>query len=110
MSAVFELKSNSDQQFFFHLLDSKGEVLLLSAEYPSKQEAEKAIQDVRVGSLMSNQIAAGKVAAGDSFFVIKDGVGDVVAKSLLFSSRMVFDNALHAVKDHACVAEISDLT
>ena len=110
MPAIFELKSNSDKQFYFHFLDSNGELILMSGDYPKKEAAEKAINDVKVGSLMSEQIAAGQVPDGDAFFVIKDSSGDVLAKSVLFDSRMIFDNALHTVKDNACIAEISDLT
>ena len=110
MTTVFELKANDKQEYFFHLVDSSGDVLLLSAEYPEKSAVEKAIADVRVGSLMGNQIAAGKTKAGETFFVIKDGGGQIIAKSILFSSQMLFDNALHCVKDNACIAEITDLT
>jgi uncharacterized protein YegP (UPF0339 family) len=110
MPAMFELKCNDQGQYYFHFLDSNGELLLMSGDYPQKEEAEQAIKDVRVGSLMSEQIAAGKVPDGDSFFVIKDTRGDILVKSVLFQSRMVFDNALHNVKDNACIAEISDHT
>lgn len=110
MPASFELKTNDDGQFYFHFLGAEGEVLMMSGEYADKQQAEQAIADVKVGSLMSNQIAAGQVPDGDSFFVIKDTAGDVLVKSVLFDSRMVFDNALHTVKDNACIADITDLT
>jgi uncharacterized protein len=110
MTAVFEMRANDRQEYYFHLVDSDGEVLLLSAEYPEKSELEKVIADVRVGSLMGNQIAAGKTKAGETFFVIKDSGGQVIAKSILFSSQMNFDNALHCVKDNACVAEVVDMT
>lgn len=108
--AVFQVKANDKKEYYFHLVDSAGEILLLSAEYPEKSAMEKAIADVRVGSLMGNQIAAGKTKTGESFFVIKDGSGQIIAKSILFGSPMSFDNALHSVKDNACVAEIADLT
>lgn len=110
MTATFQIKSNDDGKYYFHFLDGSGNLLLMSGDYPDKEEAEQAIKDVQVGSLMSEQIAAGKVPAGDTFFVIKDARGDILVKSVLFDSRMVFDNALHAVKDNACVAEITDLT
>lgn len=110
MSATFELKHNDDGQFYFHFLDSQGELLMMSGDYPAKEQAEQAIKDVRGGSLMSEQIAAGKVPAGDSFFVIKDTAGQVLVKSILFDSEMVFHNALHTVRDSACVAEINDAT
>ncbi len=110
MAAVFELKNSDNEQYCFNFINSQGDLLLISAEYPDKQGAEQAIKDVKFGSLMNNQIAAGKVADGSSFFVIKDTTGDVLVKSVLFDSQMVFDNALHTVKDNACIAEIHDLT
>lgn len=110
MPAVFELKSNDDGQYLFHFINGKGEMLLMSGEYADKAEAEQAIKDVQVGSLMSEQIAASQVPDGDTFFVIKDTSGQILVKSILFNSRMVFDNALHAVKDSACIAEINDLS
>ena len=110
MPALFELKTNNDNQFYFHFLDSSGELFLVCGVFRIKEEAEKAIYDVKVGSLMSEQIAAGQVPEGDTFFVIKDKAGELLVKSVLFDSRMVFDNALHAVKDNACIAEINDLT
>ena len=110
MPGNFELKKNEDEQFYFHFVDDAGEMILMSGDYDDKAEAEQAIKAVKVGSLTANQIAAGKVPDGETFFVIKDTAGDIIAKSVLFNDRMVFDNALHMVKDNACVAEVSDLT
>ncbi len=110
MAATFELKNTTEQQFHFTLVGSDGIDLLFGGEFPSREEAEQAIGDVRTGSLMGHLIAAGKVPAGDSFFVIKNAGGQIIAKSQLFSSQMEFDNTLHQVKDHACIAEITDLT
>ena len=110
MPATFELKTNDEKQYFFNFLNSKGEIVLMSGDYDNKEAAIQAIKEVRTGSLMTNQIAAGKVPDGDAFFVIKDTAGSIVVKSVLYSSTMVFDNALHVVKDNACVAEIVDLT
>lgn len=110
MPSMFELKSNEEGSYFFHFLNGDGELLMMSGDYSDKAQAEQAIKDVRVGSLMSEQIAGGKVPAGDSFFVIKDGKGDIIVKSVLFNSQMVMNNALHNVRDNACIAEIKDLT
>lgn len=110
MPAIFELRKNDEQQYYFNFLDGEGDLILMSTEYPKKADAEQAIKDVRVGSLMSEQIAAGKVPAGDAFFVIKDSTGYILVKSVLYNNNMRFDNALHTVKDNACVAEIVDLT
>ena len=110
MPATFELKTNDEKQYLFNFLNSQGELVLMSGDYGSKEEAMQAIKEVRTGSLMSNQIAAGKVPEGDTFFVIKDTAGSIIVKSVLYHSAMVFDNALHTVKDNACIAEVVDLT
>ena len=110
MPATFELKASDDNQYFFNFLNSKGELILISGDYDAKEEALQAIKEVRTGSLMSNQIAAGRVPDGETFFVIKDSTGAIIVKSVLYNSAMLFDNALHNVKDNACVAEIVDLT
>lgn len=107
MASTFEIQQQDDKfQFFF--INGSGETLLLSAEFPSKEEAERAIQDVRVGSMMSEMIAVGSVPEGDKFFVIKNQAGDVLVKSVLFDNEMVFNNALHSVRDNACIAQVKD--
>lgn len=108
--AHFKLCKNDEQLFFFEFFDKEGNRLLMSGEYESKEDAAKSIKDVQVGSLMSPQIGAGKTPDGDNFFVIKDTAGQILVKSILFDSDMVFNNALHHVKDTACIAETIDLT
>jgi len=110
MASTFQLKRDEANYYFFQLLDGRGEILLKSALYESKDDAEQAIKDVRVGTLMSTQIAAGKTPGGEMFFVVKNSGGQILVKSQLFNSQMLFDNALHQVKDNACVAQIDDLT
>lgn len=110
MGTQFLLKVNASQAFYFQLVDDTGEVLLIGGEYPLKQDAEKNIEAVRVGSLMGNQLASAKTASGQSFFVITNPAGEIIAKSQLFSSQMSFDNALHQVKDKACIAAVTDKT
>lgn len=110
MPTLFQIKTNEHNEFYFHLVDDSGEVLLIGGEYPLRQDVEKTIEAVRVGSLMGNQLAAARTASGESFFVITNPAGEIIAKSPLFSAQMVFDNCLHQVKDKACIAAISDLT
>lgn len=107
MTATFSVSAANNGFYQFHLVDGKGEPLLISPEYESKELLEQAIQDVRVGSLMSQFIAKGKTPEGEMSFVIKDKTGSVIAKSMLFDNEMNFDNALHKVKDNACIAEIT---
>lgn len=110
MSISFELKSNAGGSFFFTGLDAKGERLLSSAQFASKEEAERAIQDVRVGSMMSQNISVGDDSEGGKYFAIKNMAGQILVKSILFDSDMVFNNALHSVRESACIAELNDLT
>ena len=109
MALSFELKTHEADNFYFDTLDSKGELLLMSTGYATKEEAERAIQDVRVGSMMSQNISVGD-ADGKKFFVIKNQAGQILVKSILFESEMVFNNALHSVREGACIAKVNDLT
>jgi uncharacterized protein len=109
MPASFQItvqETPEDKVYSFNLLDSKGDILLIGGKFANREEVEKSIQDVRVGSLMSQQLAASKVPSGETFFVIKNPAGQIIAKSLLFQNQMIFDANLHQVKDNACVAEI----
>jgi uncharacterized protein YegP (UPF0339 family) len=110
MSIRFEVKQNDQGEFFFQLLSGDDQLLLMGAECQNREAVQTLIKDVQLGSLMGHQIGAGKVSSGETFFVIKDTHGQIIAKSALFSDQMAFDNALHAVKDNACIAETLDRT
>lgn len=107
MSAIFKVSSLEDGYFQFHFINSQDEMLMMSGEFEGKPTTEKAIQDLRVGSLMSQQIAKAQTPDGDMFFVIKDNSGQVIAKSILFDNEMRCDNALHNVRENACIAKIT---
>ncbi len=110
MASRFVLKQTEDGEIFFNFLNTSDEVVLISGNYDDKVSAEAAIKEVRMNSLMSQQLAAGKTGEGEQFFVIKGNDGNVLVKSALYTSQMVMDNALHCVKDNACIAEIADMT
>ena len=107
MAAAFQISTVEDGFFQFSFVNDGGDSVLVSPEFENRELVEKAIQDVRVGSLMSQQIAKGKTPAGEWFFLIKDSSGKVIAKSILFDNEMIFDNALHNVRENACIAEMT---
>jgi uncharacterized protein YegP (UPF0339 family) len=110
LTSGFVLKQNENGDIYFNFLNSDGEIVLISGEYPDKAMAEEAIEDLKLNSLMSQQLAAGQTKDGAQFFVIKGSNGDILVKSALYTSQMVMDNALHCVKDNVCIAEVTDLT
>ena len=109
MAISFQINTEASDSFSFNALDKNGELLLIGADFPSKAQAEQAIQDVRVGSMMSQNIAVGE-SDGRKYFVIKNQAGQILVKSILFDSELVFNNALHSVREGACIAEVKDLT
>jgi len=110
MASSFVLKQNEVGDIYFNFLNKDGEIILISGNYADKTSAEEAIKDLKINSLMSQQLAAGKTKDGAQFFVIKGSDGEILVKSALYTSTMVMDNALHCVKDNVCVAEVRDLT
>ena len=109
MPSRFLIKQTDNNEYFFNFVDSAGEIILISGHYPDKSLIDEAIKEVKVNSLMSQQLAAGRTADGGQFFVIKGTDGNVLVKSVLYTSQMLMDNALHCVKDNACIAESEDL-
>ena len=107
-SSCFILNKSEDGDIYFNFLNSEGDIVLISGFYDEKSMAEEAIDDVKKNSLISQQLAAGRTKDGGQFFVIKGSNGDILVKSALYTSQMVMDNALHCVKDNACVAEVID--
>jgi Domain of unknown function (DUF1508). len=106
MPAIFKV-FETDNQYSFHYVNSEGDVLLTSPSFANKEDAESAIQAVRVGSLMSQQIGKSSTPEGEHFFMISDTSGMPVARSVPFSNEMVFNNALHNVRSDACTAEVT---
>jgi len=110
MTAKFVIKQDLNNQYYFQFLDSNNDIVLLSSRYDSKSSVDAAIKDVQLNSLMSQQLAGGRTEDGEMFFVIKGSDGGVIVKSALYVSQMKMDNALHLVKDNACVAEVKDFS
>lgn len=110
MASRFVIKQDDSKEFYFNFVDANDEIILLSGQFPDKTSAEEAIKDVKLNSLMSQQLAGGKTPDGAQFFVIKGSDGYVLVKSVLYTSTMKMENALHCVKDNACIAETEDLT
>ncbi|MAD44953.1 MAG: DUF1508 domain-containing protein [Oceanospirillaceae bacterium] len=106
MPGTFRVVTENEGFFQFEYLNPKGELLMTSPAFEGKEMIDKAIQDTRVGSMMSQFIAKGQTADGGLFFMIKDSGGLPVARSILFSDEMLFNNALHTVRDDACIAAV----
>lgn len=107
MTHEFQISTVADGYFQFTFVNGTGERVLSSPEFETRELVEEAVQAVRLGSLMSQQIAKGKTPEGSWFFLIKDSGGEVIAKSGLYSNEMSFDNALHNVRENACVAAMT---
>ena len=107
MSAMFKVSPIEEGMYQFEFINSNGEPLMVSPQFANQELAEKVIQDVRVGSMMSEQISTAKTPEGKFFFMIKDREGIAVAKSVLFDDEMTFNNGLHSVRENACIADIS---
>lgn len=107
MAAEFKVTSDEQGQFHFVYVNGRGEQLMTGLTYPDKPLTEQAIQEVRVGSMMSQFIAKGQTAEGALFFRISNQNGETIAESVAFDNEMVFNNALHQVRDGACIAAIT---
>jgi len=106
MPGIFKVVPEDEGFFQFEYINPKGELLMTSPAFEGKDMLDKAIQDTRVGSMMSQLITKGQTADGNMFFMIKDSNGLPVARSILFNDEMQFNHALHTVRDDACIAAV----
>ncbi|WP_221801805.1 hypothetical protein [Oceanobacter mangrovi] len=107
MAAVFKVSPDEQGLFQFEYFNGKGERLMVSQVFADQAATDQAIQEVRVGSMMSQFISKGQTPEGSFFFTIANQSGQTLVKSIPFENEMQFNNALHQVRDGACIASIA---
>ena len=102
----FHIKQNTNNACYFQFFDQNNELVLLSDYYPDKLSVKQAIQDLRLKSLMDQYFIQAETDDGEIYFMIKNSNGDVLVKSVLYTSEKMMNEALQFVKDNACRANM----
>ncbi len=110
MAAKYELKTIANGQFMFNLKAGNGEIILTSEFYKAKASAENGINSVKENSADDARYDRLKSSAGQPYFTLKAGNGEVIGRSEMYSSESARDNGIESVKKNGPVAEINDIT
>jgi len=107
----FELfKSEKNDQFYFRLKASNGEIILASEGYKAKAGAENGIRSVRENAAIPERFEKRDNKNGDPYFVLKAGNGEIIGVSEMYEGGAAGrDNGIDSIGKHAPDAELVDL-
>jgi uncharacterized protein len=107
MSSKFELfKSPKDNLFYFHLKNSKGEIILQSEGYTTKANCQNGIRSVKKNAALDKAYQTN----AKHFSLKSVDNGKIIASSEKYASEELAQKGMAAVKKNAPNAESIDLT
>jgi len=111
-SGKFELfKSDKNDEFYFRLKASNGEIILQSEGYKAKASCENGIKSVRENSAHEERFDKRESKNGHPYFVLKASNGQVIGNSEMYEGgEKGRDNGIASVAKNAPDAKLIDLT
>ena len=109
MPGTFEIKKAKDDQFYFRLKASNGQVILTSEMYQAKASAMNGIESVKKNARSTERYEKLTSKSGKSYFTLKAGNRQVIGNSEMYESETARDNGIESVKKHAPDAAVADL-
>ncbi|WP_329741455.1 YegP family protein [Dyella sp. A6] len=109
MSGRYVLKRSGDQ-FMFNLKAGNYEIILTSERYTTKAGAQNGIASVQTNSPYDGRYERKTSTAGDPYFVLKAGNGEVIGRSEMYSSSAACERGIASVKENGPTADIKDET
>jgi uncharacterized protein YegP (UPF0339 family) len=109
MSGWYVLKRSGDQ-YMFNLKAGNSEVILTSERYTAKSGAQNGIESVQTNSPKDERYERKTSTAGDPYFVLKAGNGEVIGRSEMYSSKSACENGIESVKRNGPSTDVRDET
>lgn len=111
MSSKFEIfTSTKNNQFYFHLKASNGEIILASEGYTTKDNCRNGIASVKLHSPFNTNYKRLTASNRQHYFSLYSTNYQVIGMSELYVSTQGRDNGIESVKRNAPTATILDLT
>lgn len=104
MAGKFELKVAKNGKYHFNLLAGNGQIILSSEMYESKSAAENGIASVSKNARDDGRYARLTSKAGDPYFTLKAGNGQVIGQSEMYKSNASMENGIESVKKNGPAA------
>ena len=84
MSTIFQIKTSSDNQYYFILVNHKNNVLLKSEMYTQKQSCHNGIESVKENAIHNKSYERNVGQDGKHYFNLRASNGQVIATSLMY--------------------------
>ena len=110
MAGKYELKKSESGKFHFNLKAGNHEIILTSAMYETKGEAEAALETVRQRGGNPGNFERKLSSDKEPFFVLFNETGNSLGKSEMYSSEKAMENGIESVGRNAATAKFADLT
>lgn len=109
--AKFEIKSATNNEFYFHLKASGNhEIILRSEFYKSKNGCENGIDSVKENAPFDSRYERLYSANGQYYFNLKARNGEVIGTSEMYTTGTARDHGIELVKSQAPSATVEDLS
>lgn len=106
----FELHPSGTGSFRFVLKAGNHQVILTSQSYASHAAALGGIESVRTNAALPERFDRRESKAGEPYFVLKAGNGQIIGQSEMYSSAAGMENGILSVARNAPEAELKDLS
>jgi uncharacterized protein YegP (UPF0339 family) len=106
----FELHPSGTGSLRFVLKAGNHQVILTSQSYASHAAALGGIESVRTNAALPERFDRRESKAGEPYFVLKAGNGQIIGQSEMYSSAAGMENGILSVARNAPEAELQDLS
>ena len=106
----FELHPSGTGSLRFVLKAGNHQVILTSQSYASHAAALGGIESVRTNAALPERFDRRESKAGEPYFVLKAGNGQIIGQSEMYSSAAGMENGILSVARNAPEAELKDLS
>jgi uncharacterized protein len=109
MAGTFELKKAKDDQYYFHLKASNGQIILASEMYKEKASAENGIASVKKNAPTDANYDRKDAKNGQYMFNLKAANHQIIGTSETYKSIESRDHGIESVKTNAPSAAVHEL-
>ena len=104
----FVIKKRKNNQFYFNLKASNGEIILASEGYTTKTGCKKGIASVQVNAALVERFVKLTAKNGKPYFNLKARNSQVIGKSEMYESEKARQNGINSVMKNATSAIVID--
>ncbi len=108
MAGKFELKKSKNEKYFFNLLASNGQIIMVSEMYESKASALNGVVSIKKNASDESRFERKNGKDGSPYFVLKAGNHQVIGQSQMYASEKARDGGIESCKSNAPEAAIDD--